>query len=69
MSAAQVAQRTEGERADCCDEATEGIVQYRRADQFEGPEEDGWAIHADRGDQSEYVNVLFCPYCGTELPS
>lgn len=62
-------QFTEGERPECCDEATEGIVQFRYGDSDDGPEDDGFAIHADRGDETVYVNVAFCPYCGSELPT
>jgi rRNA maturation endonuclease Nob1 len=51
----------------CCDQAHKWI-EWRKPDQFQGPQEEGWCIIIHAITRSpEFSNINFCPFCGGQF--
>ena len=53
----------------CCEKAEDLRISWRKADKWEGPETYGWSMPsgADCDGNDNYVNINFCPWCGSKL--
>ena len=53
----------------CCEKAEDLRIRWRKADKWEGPEDTGWSMPsgADYDGNDNYVNINFCPWCGSKL--
>jgi DNA-directed RNA polymerase subunit M/transcription elongation factor TFIIS len=43
-------------------------IKVRKADNYGGPDNDGWSMNDDSRTDSSYTNIKFCPLCGGLLP-
>lgn len=51
----------------CCDEG-EIRIKWVKADPFNGPAKDGWALGFHSWGDVDWEGISFCPFCGTAVP-
>ena len=53
----------------CCEMADDLRICWRKASKYEGPETYGWSMPSgvDHDGNDYYVNINFCPWCGSSL--